>query len=150
MEFCAIIVVSINVRCCYYFANEERNGIMANSTKTQNGSLKISNDVIIKIAELAAVEVEGIVVNDKRLPSPRIGGVSNVFSKFASPIKVIYSREAVGIELCVIVKNGYKALAVAQNVQKAVKSAIQNMAHIAVSKVDVKVIGAQTPQQSDE
>lgn len=123
---------------------------MANSTKTQNGSLKISNEVIIKIAELAAVEVEGVVTKDKRLPSPRLSGISNILAKFASPIRVVYSKEAVGIELSIVVKNGYKAIAVAQSVQKAVKSAIQNMAHIAVSKVDVKVIGAEIPQQNEE
>lgn len=123
---------------------------MANSTKKQSGSLKISNDVIIKIAELAAVEVEGVVTDEKRLPSPRTGGLSNIFAVLASPIRVIYSKEAVGIQVAIVVKNGYKAIVVAQNVQKAVKSAVQNMAHIAVSRVDVKVKGVQEIQQTEE
>ncbi|MCL1822851.1 MAG: Asp23/Gls24 family envelope stress response protein [Oscillospiraceae bacterium] len=113
------------------------------SNKT-NGSLKISEDVVAKIARLAACEVEGVALdeNGKRLAREEETGLHALTSQFSRPvIKVRLSKEAAEIDIAVVALQGFKAANIGERVQQAVKSAVQNMAGIAVSKVNVKIAG---------
>lgn len=113
---------------------------MENKAAAGTGSLKISNDVIIRIAELAAAEIEGVSsTEDKKLIQPQIP--LHMADRIFCPIKVTLTKEAAVIEMSIVVKSGYKALSVAEEVQAAVKSAVQNMTKITVSKVNVCVAG---------
>lgn len=56
-------------------------------------------------------------------------------------MKVRLSASSAVIDLCVVILQGYHAHRVAQALQECVKSAVQNMAGIAVSKVNVKIAG---------
>lgn len=48
---------------------------MDKTPSASEGSLKVSNEVIAKIAELAAAEISGVATEDGKLsiPQPRIG-----------------------------------------------------------------------------
>jgi uncharacterized alkaline shock family protein YloU len=111
---------------------------MTDKITRSTASLKISNDVLVKIAEVAATEINGVATDGDRLAT---GGdkVSQLAGKFISPVKALLKNDAVEITVSIIVLQGYKASAVAGAVQKSVKSAIQNMANVAVSKVNVKI-----------
>lgn len=102
-----------------------------------NASLKISNDVLAKIAEVAATEIRGVAANGEYLAVPersmQIPGIPY------SPVKITMKNDHVEANICIVVLQGYKSAAVANAVQQSVKSAIQNMAGVSVSKVNVKI-----------
>lgn len=57
-----------------------------------------------------------------------------------SPVKAVLKNDAVEVTISIVVLQGFKAENVARSVQESVKSAIQNMAGISVSKVNVKLL----------
>lgn len=112
---------------------------MDNNPSASVGSLKVSNEAIVKIAELAAAEISGVVAEDGKL----VVNQSRVAlpTLLNSPVKVSISKEAAVIDLSIITEQGQKAINVASAVQENVKSAVQSMTGIPVSKVNVKVVG---------
>ncbi len=102
------------------------------------GNLKISEDVIASIARFAALECEGI-------DSVSTGntGVKGLITKtsYVKPIKIELNDGVVAAEVSVVVKQGERIPALASEVQKNVKIAIQSMTGLAVSKVDVVIAG---------
>lgn len=113
---------------------------MDKKTNRTGASLRISNDVLTKIAEVAATEIRGVasegehlVVSDKN--------IAQITGKImtSSLVKAVLKNDAVEVTVNIVVLQGFKAENVAQSVQESVKSAIQNMAGISVSKVNVKI-----------
>lgn len=109
---------------------------MDKKISASNGILKVSNDVIIKIAELAACEITGVASLDGKLMVSQ-----SPIGFLGSPVRVSVSKEAAVIDLSIITEQGSKAINVASAVQASVKSAVQNMTGITVSKVNVNVVG---------
>lgn len=108
-----------------------------------NGSLQISTDVIAKIARLAAMEIEG--VKEVRTSS----GVKGVLGKSRN-VSVSLLDDIAEISLNIVVVYGSKVPAVCEKVQENVKAAVQNMTSITVSRVNLTVIGVQTPETEEE
>ncbi|MGN0698766.1 MAG: Asp23/Gls24 family envelope stress response protein [Ruminiclostridium sp.] len=113
---------------------------MNKKVNNTGASLRISNDVLTKIAEVAATEISGVasdgehlVVSDKN--------IAQLTGKIMpqSPVRAVLKNDAVEVTVSIVVLQGFKADNVAQSVQESVKSAIQNMAGISVSKVNVKI-----------
>ena len=103
------------------------------------GNLKVSKDVIAKIAELAACEIAGVAVENGHLfVSGSPIGIPNLVMP---PVRASVSKEAAVIDLSIVTEQGSKAVNVASNVQNNVKSAVQNMTGIPVSKVNVNIVG---------
>lgn len=103
---------------------------MDNVKKSSSGSLKISEDVIIIVARLAALDVNGVA------------GLSGEITKLSKlknngPITVKMYEDVAALDIKIKVKNGVKAVAVAQEVQSAVKESIQTMTGVAVARVNV-------------
>jgi uncharacterized alkaline shock family protein YloU len=119
---------------------KSRNNIVA-------GSLKISNEVVIKIAELAAMEITGVSVKGGHLDTQ--DNPLLIANRFISPIRATLKGEATEINISIIVKAGHKAVRVAEAVQQSVKSAVQNMTGIAVSKVNVRIAGVRLPENPE-
>ena len=96
--------------------------------------LKVSDDVIITVARLAALEVKGVA---------SLGGEVNKKStiKRNGPIKVSMMGDVAAIDMKIIIKSGEKACAVAQEVQTAVKENVQNMTGVPVARVNVTISG---------
>lgn len=114
---------------------------MDKKTANSTGELRVANDVIAKIAELAATEISGVAVeNGKLMVSESKKGIASIFS---SPVQVSLSKEAAAITVSIITLQGSKAVNVASAVQESVKSAVQNMTGIPVSKVNVNIVGIQ-------
>lgn len=118
---------------------------MEKRTVKTGGSLKISDEVIIKIAELAAAEITGVATDGQGLATAELTKINQLdrLGRLISPVKVRLSSEAAEIDVSLVVKQGHKAVSVAEAVQSSVKSAVQNMAGITVSKVNVMIIGIQ-------
>ena len=100
------------------------------------GSIKVSDNVLLKIAEVAATEIDGVDCSGQTLAP-----AGKKAMMFGNPVKVKLSGEAVSVSLDIVVLDGFNAVNVAENVQKSVKSAIQNMTGFTVTRVDVNIAG---------
>ncbi len=108
---------------------------METSKKHTSGSIKVSEEVILKIAETAACEIEGVASKGQRLEAP------SAISRFRGPVRARILGEAAAIRFDISVVDGYNAVSVAESVQRSVKSAVQNMTGFTVTKVDVNIAG---------
>ncbi|MCL2014473.1 MAG: Asp23/Gls24 family envelope stress response protein [Oscillospiraceae bacterium] len=108
------------------------------NSKNHSGNLKISRDSVEEIAAQAVGEIEG-VFSLAPLPATL---KSFFFDRVSDkPINVNFDQSRVCINVAVNMKNGHKIKNVTENIQKQVKSAVQSMSGIAVSKVNVYVAG---------
>lgn len=111
---------------------------MNNVKDVQNNSLKVSEDVIYHIAQVAACDVKGVSgLCEEKLP------FANIFLKSdkSSAIKIKMQGDVVEISVSIIVNCGFKIASVAELVQQKIKEDIQTMTGIAVSKINVIVNG---------
>lgn len=110
---------------------------MEKKTTNTVGSIKISVDVLLKIAETAACEVDGVACEGQRLVC------EGAVSKLKGAVNAKISGETAALRIRLVVLDGFNAVSVSQKVQKSVKSAVQSMTGFAVTKVDVEVAGVQ-------
>ncbi|MDE6518962.1 MAG: Asp23/Gls24 family envelope stress response protein [Ruminococcus sp.] len=102
--------------------------------KTISGNIKISEDVIMTVAKLAATDVKGVA---------GLCGEINKMSKLRNNGAVIISTidDVVAIDVKIKVKSGVNVTSVAQEVQTAVKDNVQSMTGVAVARVNVIIGG---------
>lgn len=102
--------------------------------KSTSSKLRISEDVIITVARLAALDVKGVA---------GLGGEVNKMSKLRrnGPIIVSVIGDVAALDIKIKVRNGVKATAVAEEVQTVVKENVQNMTGVTVARVNVTVSG---------
>lgn len=91
--------------------------------------LKVSEDVVVKVAEMAALEIDGV------------SGIGSEFCGFCKGVKVKNTGGVVDINIAIIVNVSVGVEGVAERVQLAVKDSVQSMTGIPVSRVCVKVTG---------
>lgn len=106
----------------------------------ENGSVLISEDVIVDIVSLSVAEVEGVagVSTKPGADIVELIGVKN----WGRGLKVtIREDEQLIVDCNVNVKYGYSVVEVAQAVQDAVSSAIESMTNIKAAAVNVNVCG---------
>ena len=101
----------------------------------KGGSLQISTEVIGKIARCAALEVDGV--------SEVSCGKQN--KKVKELLAAASIQPPVTVNL--VVKFGAKIPAVAEKVQENVKSAVQNMTNVTVSRVNLVIAGLAAEEQ---
>ncbi|MDL2252982.1 Asp23/Gls24 family envelope stress response protein [Ruminococcaceae bacterium OttesenSCG-928-I18] len=108
------------------------------SSNAVEGSLLISSDAIEKIARHATLEVEGVA--DVRTLGSATGSLMGVISA-SKPIMVEINNDVADVEVSIVVYYGVSIPEVSEEVQKNVKSSIQNMTTITVGRVNVTVVG---------
>lgn len=104
------------------------------------GQVQIADDVIAVIAEIAALEVEGIASIS--------GGKNDIVNsirgkKAAKGIKVEVGEAEVFIDIMCVVRYGIKIQDVCLKVQEKVKNSIETMTGLNVATVDVHVVGVE-------
>ena len=99
------------------------------------GKMNISTDVILKIAETAAAEIEGVACDGNRLALA--GGLASLRGALSARM----SGGSAAIQVRLVVNEGCNAVTVSENVQRSIKSAGQNMTGLTVTKVDVEIAG---------
>ena len=108
-------------------------------TIKEYGSVKISDDVVAIIAELAAKEVKGIIGMS--------GGIADSITEMlgkknpAKGIKVEVGEKETAIDLYVVVEYGVKIPDVAWQVQENVKKAVETMTGLSVVEVNIHIQG---------
>ncbi|MEG1778627.1 MAG: Asp23/Gls24 family envelope stress response protein [Oscillospiraceae bacterium] len=106
--------------------------------KQPKGSLRISQDVIATISSHAASEIDGVITLDSNSPSLRSFVATRSIAK---PISINLTEDVAVIDIMINLKNGTKIPTAAEQVQLAIKNAVQSMTGITVSKVNVSVAG---------
>lgn len=109
------------------------------SREEELGSINISEEVLAAIAGAAALEVEGVGGLGSGAGSDAASMVSR--KALTKSVRLSVENDDVCVEISVQVKYGYVVPQVAQEVQTAVKSAMENTSGLNVVCVNVVVAG---------
>ena len=109
------------------------------TSASDQGSVRISEDVIASIAAIAASETEGV----GNLYSGIGTNVAEFLGKksLAKGVKVVFHGDLVEVEVSLLAQDGYNICEVSKNVQSAVRSSIQSMTGMRTSAVNINVGG---------
>ena len=107
-------------------------------------SVKIADDVVSKIAALAALEVDGV--------SAMAGNYTSETIEKASPknilksSKIFVSEGKVRVDMSILMNYSYNIPATSKLVQDRVKSSIESMTGLDVTDVNVRIAGITMPE----
>ena len=110
----------------------------------QGGSLQISTEVIAKIARCAALEVEGVADVSCGTQNKKLKDLLE--ASIQPPVAVEMRDGTAELTLHLIMASGARIPAVAEKVQENVKSAVQNMTSVTVSRVNLVIAGLAAEQ----
>jgi uncharacterized alkaline shock family protein YloU len=115
---------------------------------TEEGSVKISDEVVAIIAGLAAAEVKGVA----GMSGGIVGGIAEFVGK-KSPskgVKVEVGEKEAAVDVYVIVEFGVRIPEVAHEIQQSIKKAIESMTGLSVVEVNVHIQGVSFPHEVKE
>ncbi len=112
----------------------------------RGGSLQISTEVLGKIARCAALEVDGVAEVSCGSQNKKVKDLLER-ANVQLPVVVEMKDGTAEITLHLVVAFGARIPAVAEKVQENVKSAVQSMANITVSRVDLVIAGLAVPAE---
>ena len=112
----------------------------------RGGSLQISTEVLGKIARCAALEVDGVAEVSCGSQNKKVKDLLER-ANVQLPVVVEMKDGTAEITLHLVVAFGARIPAVAEKVQENVKSAVQSMANISVSRVDLVIAGLAVPAE---
>ena len=105
-----------------------------------NGSIMISEDVIATIVAQAVKDVEG-VVNLSVKPGAELADIIGK-KTWGKGMKIVINEDnTVVIDCNLVVGYGQSVVVIAQTVQEAVSAAVESMAGVKVTAVNVNVCG---------
>ena len=114
------------------------------------GIVKISDEVVSVIAEIAADEIQGIV----EVPHGVSSNISQILkgkkSSSGKSVKVTLEEDKAIIELNVPVEDGMKIPEIVSAVQENVKKTVEAMTGLKVDKVNVNVQNIFVPKQEQQ
>ncbi|MEG1559442.1 MAG: Asp23/Gls24 family envelope stress response protein [Clostridia bacterium] len=127
---------------------------MANETEVnsvttyEGGSIIFAPDVVATISSLAAADVKGIT----SMTGTVVEGFTELLGKksMTKGVKVELGKEEAAIDVSVGVDYGFKIHEVCQEVQKAVKGAVETMTGLRVVEVNVYVQTINFPESKIE
>lgn len=115
------------------------------SQAVENGSVRISEDVICSIAAMAAMDVEGVYGLNTNIGSELAGKISK-----KAPGKgvrlVISDDNEISLDCYVVVLYGYSVFDVAKAVQENVTSVVESTTGHKVRTVNVSISGISLPK----
>ena len=109
--------------------------------------LSVNTEVIEKMAEIAAKEVEGVAGLSKK--SIDLKGIVKTKNAFKG-VKVESINGAIEISVYICVKQNAKAKEVAEKVQNNIKDKIQTMTGNAVTQVNVNIADIEIEKEEEE
>ena len=101
------------------------------------GEVRISDEVVVIIAALAATEVDGVEAmagNIRNEIVSRLGA-----GKLSKGVKLHVANGIVDVDLSLIIKEDYNIPEVCKTVQDRVKSAIETMTALKVASVNIRI-----------
>ena len=119
------------------------------SNHNSKGGLVISEEAISTIVTNAAGDVDGVVGFSNR-PIDIVSTIKKGSLKVMTPVRILQDGDDLDISVCINIAIGKKIQPVAEEVQKVVKDAVQNMTSKLVSKVNVIIASVEEPQNEAE
>ena len=113
----------------------------------RGGSLQISTEVLGKIARCAALEVAGVAEVSCGSQNRKVKDFLER-ANVQSPVTVEMRDGTAEITLHLVVAFGARIPSVAEKVQENVKTAVQNMTTVTVSRVDLVIAGLAPAQDA--
>ncbi|MCR4960172.1 MAG: Asp23/Gls24 family envelope stress response protein [Lachnospiraceae bacterium] len=102
-------------------------------------NIKIANDVVGKIAAMAALEVEGVSAMGNNITTEILGKVG--MKNLLKYVKIDVLGKEVTIDIAITIEYGRNIPAISQKVQARVKQTVENMTGLTVADVNVRVAG---------
>ncbi len=119
---------------------------MSANERNNSGGVVVSDDVIAKIAEVAAKDVPGVKGLALRTSDLR----SIVKDRSVKPIQIKMLSGAMEITMYITLREGVRIPDVCEAVQKGVKSSVQSMTGCPVTKVNVIVDDLEQDEKNDK
>ena len=113
----------------------------------RGGSLQISTEVLGEIARCAALEVAGVAEVSCGSQNRKVKDFLER-ANVQSPVTVEMRDGTAEITLHLVVAFGARIPSVAEKVQENVKTAVQNMTNVTVSRVDLVIAGLAPAQDA--
>lgn len=113
----------------------------------RGGCLQISTEVLGKIARCAALEVAGVAEVSCGSQNRKVKDFLER-ANVQSPVTVEMRDGTAEITLHLVVAFGARIPSVAEKVQENVKTAVQNMTNVTVSRVDLVIAGLAPAQDA--
>lgn len=113
------------------------------------GIIKISDEVVGVIADLAASEIKGVV----GMSSGIAQGITQILSgkkNLTKGVKINIEDESASIDLYLVIEYGLRIPDVASKVQENVKRTVESLTGLNVSAVNVFVQNVALPKPSEE
>ncbi len=108
------------------------------SNYSGKGDLIISEEAVSAIVINAAKDVDGVTGFSNR-PADVVSTIKKGSLRVMSPVRIVQDGDNLDISVYINIASGIKIQPVAEDVQKVVKEAVQNMTGRYVSKVNVIV-----------
>ncbi|MCR5102198.1 MAG: Asp23/Gls24 family envelope stress response protein [Butyrivibrio sp.] len=102
-------------------------------------SIKIADDVVARIAALAATEIDGVSALAGNYTPDKIEKVSRRNIGKGSKVQVTDGK--VKVDLSLIMDYGYNIPATCKKAQNRVQNAIENMTGLSVTDVNIRIAG---------
>ena len=120
------------------------------SKQTPQGGVIISEEVVSSIVTNAAKDVNGVTGFSNK-PDDVVSTIKKGSLKVMSPVRVFQDGDDLDISVYINIASGIKIQPVAEEVQRVVKEAVQNMTGKLVSKVNVIIASVEDhePESSD-
>lgn len=119
---------------------------MSLNERKGSGGVVVSDDVIVKITEVAAKDVPGV----KGLASRTADFRSIVKDRSVKPVQIEMLSGAMEITMYITLTDGVRIPDVCDAVQKGVKSSVQSMTGCPVTKVNVIVDDLEPDDKNDK
>ncbi|WP_250277444.1 Asp23/Gls24 family envelope stress response protein [[Clostridium] colinum] len=111
-----------------------------------NGIVQISDDVLVAIVQTATLEIEGVHSINSSLAGEIIGKFGKKNSK---GINILNQNNKLTININLSIKQNYKILEVAKNVQNKVKNAIENMTGLGIEKININIVSVEIDKKEE-
>ena len=120
------------------------------SKQTPQGGVIISEEAVSSLVTNAAKDVNGVTGFSNK-PDDVVSTIKKGSLKVMSPVRVFQDGDDLDISVYINIASGIKIQPVAEEVQRVVKEAVQNMTGKLVSKVNVIIASVEDhePESSD-
>lgn len=104
-----------------------------NNVQSSERAIRISDEVLCKVASLAVREVEGVA---------HMASAGTALPHFmTAPVVIENLGGAISVTVRVVLKSGYRAVTAAKQIQQAVKQSVQDMTGVTAVNVNVEISG---------
>lgn len=112
-----------------------------------NGVVQIADDVLVAIVQTATMEIDGVHSIISTLASEIMEKLGKKTNK---GINIFNNNNKLTININLSIKQNYKILEVAQNVQNKVKSAMESMTGLEIDKININVVSIEIDKNKNK